>query len=102
MLVVSCLAFVSLWWALGALVIAAAVVVTRRPRLAGVATVLGVGGIAAYIVYRQHANRFAAGGGWPSFFEHTHKAGLFLIFLLLVTLAADEEAHEPPDTSHDD
>ncbi|CAB4364729.1 unannotated protein [freshwater metagenome] len=97
LLVGACLAFVSLWWALGALVIAAAIIIVRRPRLAGVAALVGISGIAAYIVYRQHANRFAAGGGWPSFFEHTHKAGLFLIFLLLVTLAADEDPHEWPD-----
>ncbi len=68
-----------------ALVPAAVVVVTRRPRLAAVGGVLLMAALAARVLQRQIAGRYAANAGWPGLWEKLHRPGMLVIVLLLAS-----------------
>ena len=100
MLVVVTAAFVSLWWAVGALFVVAVLLTGRRLRMAGVASVLGIGGLGAIITAVQVYQRYHGDGGWPSHFERIHRAGMFLLLLMIVTLFTGDD--EPISRSDGD
>ncbi|MEI7548256.1 MAG: hypothetical protein WCK21_09400 [Actinomycetota bacterium] len=90
LLFVACLAFVSVWWAIGSLAVIAVLVRGRRLRMAGIASIIGIGGLGALIAAIEVVRHFPGDGGWPSHFARVHRAGLFLLFLLLVVLVASD------------
>ncbi|CAB4364730.1 unannotated protein [freshwater metagenome] len=90
-LVVATAAFVSLWWAVGALLVAAVLLTGRRLRMAGVASVLGIGALGVLITAVEVYQRYAGDGGWPSHFERIHRAGMFLLLLMVVTIFTGDD-----------
>ncbi|MBI5089545.1 MAG: DUF3367 domain-containing protein [Actinobacteria bacterium] len=78
-------------WGLVGLVVAAAVLVVRRPRLLVLASATVAGGLGLLMARRQHAYRYPADAGWPVRFDDFHHAGLFVVVLLVAgSLASDE------------
>ncbi|HAP74737.1 MAG TPA: hypothetical protein DCR14_01480 [Acidimicrobiaceae bacterium] len=73
-----------------ATVMAVAVAVTRRPRLAGAVAWLGMGLIAALIVVHQRLERYPADAAWPSRWDNLHRPGLLVVVLLLVSCIGDK------------
>lgn len=69
-------------WALVALIPAAAVVVSRRPRLAAWASVGLAACLGAAVLLLQRRHRYLPDAAWPGHFEHLHHAGLFVVVLL--------------------
>ena len=90
-LVVATATFVSLWWAVGALLVAAVLLTGRRLRMAGVASVLGIGALGVLITAVEVYQRYAGDGGWPSHFERLHRAGMFLLLLMVVTIFTGDD-----------
>jgi hypothetical protein len=90
-LVLATAAFVSLWWAVGALLVAAVLLTGRRLRMAGVASVLGIGALGVLITAVEVYQRYAGDGGWPSHFERIHRAGMFLLLLMVVTIFTGDD-----------
>jgi len=97
--------------ALVALVPAMAIVVLRRPVIAGVAALLLAGAIGARIAQRQLAERFAANAGWPGLWERLHGPGLLVVTLLVsaslldrprAVRGTDRPADQPADQSAGD
>lgn len=74
---------------LGAL-LGLAIVVLRRPVLAGVASVVLVAGLAALIVRRQLRYRLLANPSWPAAFDDLHRLGLLVVVLLLASTIVDD------------
>jgi arabinofuranan 3-O-arabinosyltransferase len=75
-------------WGLLALLGAAALVASGRPRLAGLVTAGIVATIGAVIVWVVRDERPWPDAGWPVRFEWLHRWGLFAAVTLLVTVAA--------------
>ena len=80
-------------WAVIALVPAALVVVTRRPRLAAWAAAALAAALGAGVLLTQRHHRYFPDAAWPGYFEQFHQAGLFVVVLLFAaTLGSDERA----------
>ncbi|HRB04185.1 MAG TPA: hypothetical protein PLP26_12510, partial [Ilumatobacteraceae bacterium] len=101
--VVAAVALVGLTWllvspsmAVAALLPAAAIVVVRRPVIAGVSALLLAGAIGARIIQRQVVERFPANAGWPGYWDKLHGPGLLVVVLLVAGALLDRSA--PPDT----
>jgi hypothetical protein len=49
-------------------------------------------------VQRQVVYRYPISGGWPGSFESFHRAGMFVIFLLCISVFASDrdKTDEPP------
>ncbi len=75
--------------ALVALVPAVAVVVLRRPAIAGVAALLLAAAIGARITQRQIVGRYAANAGWPGLWDKLHGPGLLVVTLLVAATLLD-------------
>ncbi|MEZ5252176.1 MAG: hypothetical protein R2713_24090 [Ilumatobacteraceae bacterium] len=104
----------SAWWAAGVLVAAAAlvveprwgaaaavpaavVVVMRRSRLLALAGAAGVALLGALVAWREYDQRFVLDASWPGHFEDLHRAGLFVVVLVLAgTLSPDHTARPAP------
>jgi arabinofuranan 3-O-arabinosyltransferase len=71
-----------------------AIIATRRPVVAGVASVLLISGLAALIVRRQLRYHLGANPSWPAAFDDLHRLGLLAVALLLAATIVDEC---PPD-----
>ncbi len=81
-----------------ALVPAAVVVATRRPRLAAVGGVLLMAALAARVLQRQIAGRYAANAGWPGLWEKLHRPGMLVIVLLLASALVGGRDDDAPPT----
>jgi arabinofuranan 3-O-arabinosyltransferase len=80
-------------WAVIALVPAALVVVTRRPRLAAWAAAALAAALGAGVLMTQRHHRYFPDAAWPGYFEGFHEAGLFVVVLLFAaTLGSDDRA----------
>ena len=77
-----------------AAVVGIAVVALRRPLIAGVASLVLFGGLAAVIVGRELRYRFAANPSWPAAFDRLHRPGLLVVVLLLAATLVDDAADE--------
>jgi len=92
LLVLTSALFISFAWGLGAAAVAATLVHIRRPRLAGLTSVLGFGAFGVLVLGVAVVRDTPAGTGWPGQLEPIHRAGVFLILLLATTLVAGDEA----------
>lgn len=79
--------------------IAAIIVITRRPTIAGLGAVALVGALGLVVLLRQLRSRFYASAAWPSHFEDLHHAGLLVVVLLAAALWPHERATAPAQTS---
>ncbi len=77
--------------ALVALVPAAAVVVLRRPALAGAGALLLAAAIGARITQRQIVGRYLANAGWPGVWSKLHGPGLLVLTLLVSATLFDRQ-----------
>ncbi len=83
-------------WGLVAVAPAAVIVLTRRTRPAASAASVAMGVLGVTIAWRQRRERFFPDAAWPGHFEDLHRAGLFVVVLLLVgTLFDPAEPREP-------
>jgi arabinofuranan 3-O-arabinosyltransferase len=73
-----------------AAVLAAAVVLLRRPALAGWLSLGLIAGLAALIVRRQLRYDLVASPSWPAAFDDLHRFGLLAVVLLLTATIVDE------------
>jgi hypothetical protein len=73
-----------------AAIVALAVVVLRRPRVAGAAALVLTAGLAVLILRRQIRYRLVANPSWPAAFDDLHRLGLLVVVLLVVSTFADE------------
>jgi arabinofuranan 3-O-arabinosyltransferase len=97
-LVVSAAAVVSPSWGALALLPAVALVLLRRPRTASVAAAVLTAVLGAVVAWRQLADRHLPDAAWPGWFEDLHRAGMFVVALLLAgSLDADSEPGSAPD-----
>ena len=85
-----------------AAVVAVAIVLTRRPVIAGLAAVVLAGALGAFVLQRQLRFRFFASAAWPSNFEILHQAGLLVVVLLAASMWPHERATTAPDETVDD
>lgn len=76
-------------WALVALVPAVVMVLTRRSRPAALAAAVTTGVLGLMVTWRQYDRHFFADAGWTSHFEDLHRAGLFVVVLLLAGTLSD-------------
>lgn len=84
------LLFIGPWWALDAAVAAVPVWASRRLRIAGVVAVLGIGGLGALVAAVELRRGYPAGSGWTDHFTDLHRAGLFVVMLLVLAAFAAE------------
>ena len=84
-------------WGVAALAPAAVVVVTRRPRLAALAAAAGVAFLGALVAWREYDQRFFLDASWPGHFEDLHRAGVFVVMLLLAGTLAHDRTDRGPD-----
>jgi len=84
-------------WALWALAPAAVVVVTRRPRLLALASVALTLVLGAVVVVRVVRERYFANAGWTAHFEDLHRAGVFVVVLLVVGCVTAAVPRRPPE-----
>jgi arabinofuranan 3-O-arabinosyltransferase len=73
-----------------AAVVGVAMVVARRPIVAGAAAVVLMSGLAALIVRRQIRYHLVANPSWPAAFDDLHRLGLLVVVLLLASTIADD------------
>jgi arabinofuranan 3-O-arabinosyltransferase len=73
-----------------AVLVAVAIIVVRRPWLAGLVSLVLIGGLSALIVRRQRLYRFAANPSWPAAFDDLHRYGLLVVVLLLAATVVDD------------
>ena len=66
------------------------VVIVRRPLVAGAASLVLMGGLAALIVRRQVRYRLVANPSWPAAFDDLHRLGLLVVVLLLASTLVDD------------
>jgi arabinofuranan 3-O-arabinosyltransferase len=71
-------------------VVGLAIVVLRRPRIGGVASLALISALAALIVRRQLRYRLVANPSWPAAFDDFHRLGLLVVVLLLASTLVDE------------
>ncbi len=86
-------------FAIVGLVIAAVVVLTRRPLLCAIAAVVLAGLIGLDVLWRQHRDLFFVNASWPGQFEKLHHWGLLVVVLLLTSVVVPSR---PPDAGSDD
>jgi hypothetical protein len=67
-----------------------AVVVLRRPAVAGAAALALTLALAALIIRRQLRYRLVANPSWPAAFDDLHRAGLLVVVLLLAATISDD------------
>jgi arabinofuranan 3-O-arabinosyltransferase len=84
-------------YAVLAAVIGFAVVVLRRPIVAGVASVALVAALAAVILRRQIRYRLVANPSWPAAFDDLHRLGLLVVVLLLASTLVDDCPGDEPE-----
>ena len=72
-----------------ALAPAAAIVVLRRPAIAGAGALLLVAAIGARITQRQLLGRYSANAGWPGLWDKLHGPGLLVVTLLVTATLLD-------------
>ena len=73
---------------------AAAIVVLRRPLVAGLAAVLLFGALSAAVTLGELVYRFAGHGGWPTNWDRVHGLGLMATTLLLAATLRDHSRTE--------
>jgi hypothetical protein len=73
-----------------AAVVGLAMVVLRRPLVAGAAALVLMAGLAGLIVRRQLRYRLVANPSWPAAFDDLHRLGLLVVVLLLACTVADD------------
>jgi arabinofuranan 3-O-arabinosyltransferase len=73
-----------------AAVVGIAMVVLRRPVVAGAAALVLMAGLAGLIVRRQLRYRLVANPSWPAAFDDLHRLGLLVVVLLLACTVADD------------
>lgn len=77
-------------WALPAALVGGVVMWTRQLRMAAVAGLLIIAGIAVLVLRRQFVYRYPANAAWPGNFEDLHRPGLFAILLVAVAIFASD------------
>ncbi|MEY2581775.1 MAG: arabinofuranan 3-O-arabinosyltransferase, partial [Ilumatobacteraceae bacterium] len=77
-------------YALFAGVIGVAMIVVRRPAVAGVTALALTLALAALIIRRQLRYRLIANPSWPAAFDDLHRAGLLVVVLLLASTICDD------------
>jgi hypothetical protein len=82
--------------ALVALVPAVAMIVFRRPAIAGAAALLLVASIGARITKGQVLGRYAANAGWPGLWSNLHGQGLLVVTLLVAATLLDRPEQPVP------
>ncbi len=70
--------------------IGVAIVVLRRPQVAGVAALALVSALGALILRRQIRYRLVANPSWPAAFDDLHRLGLLVVVLLLAATIVDQ------------
>ena len=89
--------------ALVALVPGIAIVMLRRPAIAGITALSLAGVIGARIAQRQILDRHPANAGWPGAWNKLHGPGLLVVTLLVAATLLDRPAatgtDQPPDHS---
>ena len=92
---------ISWTFALAGVVLAALVLITRRPVLGALAAAVLAAGLGLIIWYRQRVDLYFVNAGWPGHFEDLHRWGLLVVVLLLtsviVTPATDPARPRPVD-----
>lgn len=82
---------IGLSWAVWGLVVAVAVLLTRRPRLGELTAISCLIAIGALVVFVEQRDAPFPGGGWPTSFNSVHGVGLFAVVAILVgALVADD------------
>jgi hypothetical protein len=89
LVVLACLT-ISPKYGLFAAVVGVAVVVLRRPAVAGGAALALTLALAVLIVRRQLRYRLVANPSWPAAFDDLHRAGLLVVVLLLASTISDD------------
>lgn len=89
-------------WALVSLIPAAVVVATRRTRPAAAAAAVTVGVIGLLVAWRQYRERFFPDASWPGHFDDLHRAGLFVVVLLLAGTLVDRSRVSVDDQPDED
>ncbi len=86
------LAFVTISprYAMLAAVVGLAIVLLRRPLIAGAASLVLISALAAVIVRRQLRYRLVANPSWPAAFDDLHRLGLLVVVLLLASTIVDD------------
>jgi len=101
-LVVASAAFISVWWGLAALPVAAALVRRRQPRLAAVTASVGFAAFGVLVAGVSIVRHTPAGMAWVGQLEPIHRSGMFLVLLLTASVVADDEPgdRQRQDTDH--
>jgi hypothetical protein len=76
-------------------------VITRRSRPAALASAAAVGVLGLIVAWRQRRERFFPDAAWPSNFEDLHRAGLFVVVLLLAGTLFDGDDLDDLDDGDD-
>jgi hypothetical protein len=71
-------------------VVGLAVILLKRPLVAGAASLALVAGLAVLIVRRQLRYRLVANPSWPAAFDDLHRLGLLVVVLLFASTIADD------------
>lgn len=90
-LVVTSGVFIGPAWGVAALVVGAALVHSRRLRLAALTAVLGLGVFGLLVMGVVVVRDTPAGTGWAGQLEPLHQSGVFLMLLLASSLAAKDD-----------
>ena len=82
--------------------VAVAIVILRRPQVAGGAAISLVVAVAALILRRQIRYRLVANPSWPAAFDDLHRLGLLVVVLLLAATIVDDRPEVPPECPADE
>jgi hypothetical protein len=66
-------------------------VLTRRTRPAALAAAVATGVLGVTVAWRQRHERYFPDASWPGHFEDLHRAGLFVVVLLLAGTLFDRD-----------
>ncbi len=70
-------------WGIVCIIPAAVMVLTRRTRPAALAAAVAAGALGLLVAWRQRRERFFPDASWPGNFDDLHRAGVFVVVLLL-------------------
>lgn len=103
LLVVASGAFISLWWGLAAIPVAAVFARRRQPRMAALIAAIGYGTFGVLVAAVSVVRHTPAGMAWVGQLEPIHRGGLFFVLLLTASTFADDgpRAAGPQDGDKD-
>ena len=100
-LVAASAAFISLWWGLAAVPVAAVLAHRRQPRMAALVAALGYATFGLLVAGVSIVRQTPAGMAWVGQLEPIHRAGVFFVLLLTASAFADDRPDSDGPQDHE-